>query len=376
MFSLQKVTTDFSTTKPADKLLPGRYGRGVNDDFLPREEKGTALSPSPRERAIASASQSFSNEEVAHGQGRGNRLTPRPPEEAASGELVSVLSALASGSSTELSSCGVGMKAGLNANPVEGLFCCRPGMQGSPLPATEGTYLPRQSEELPMSYRQSLPGVGLPVERTTHLPKGQHAEAGNGISEPPWYLSVVLYRPSGKPLDPSAQLGLERLCAYAWQSIHNAERVHGDKLLNPEDVVQEIYLEWRGLVGPQAEDAALCRLLEDGSEEMRLLRVAVQRVIGRTRYQQKQWAKAVGINQLAGSSSAFAQQGEQDRIDWEDLWQNVVSTLAPNEKQILEMRKQGRTFAEIGSLLGMAKQRVCETYHGVIARLQKNYPDW
>jgi DNA-directed RNA polymerase specialized sigma subunit len=66
----------------------------------------------------------------------------------------------------------------------------------------------------------------------------------------------------------------------------------------------------------------------------------------------------------------------QERIDWEDLWQNMVSTLAQNEKQILEMRKQGRTFAEIGSVLGMARQRVCETYHSVVARLQKNYPDW
>jgi hypothetical protein len=266
---------------------------------------------------------------------------------------------------------------GLNAKAAEKFFACTErGLLNPFLPVIEATLLSRASEGQPLSYRQALPGLGSPLGPSTKSAKAQPAEAGNDISVPPWYFSVALYRPSGKPLDPSAQQGLERLCAYAWHSIHNAERVHGEKLLNPEDVVQEIYLEWRGLVGPQAEDAALCRLLENGSEEMRFLRVAVQRVIGRTRYQQKQWAKAMAISQLAGSSPAFARHGEQERIDWEDLWQNVVGTLAPHEKQVLEMRKQGRTFAEIGASLGMARQRVCETYHGVVARLQRNYPGW
>ena len=151
---------------------------------------------------------------------------------------------------------------------------------------------------------------------------------------------------------------------------------HGEKFLCPEDVVQEIYLEWRGLVGAQPEDEALARLLQDGSEEMKCLRVAVRRVIGRTRYQQRQWTKAIGLNEPAAASAAFVCRGEQERVDWEDLWENVVSMVSPHEKQILELRKQGKTFAEIGSALGIPKQRACETYHGVVARLQKNYPDW
>ena len=373
----QKPTPNDTLTKSAEKLLPGRYGRAVSDDLLLREEKGAALSPSSRERAPTPVGQSISRGEVSHGQERENRLSLGRPEEAASGDLVSALSSRASDLSTELSSCRVGVKDSLDAKAVERVFSCREGgLLNSLQPATEGIVLPRELEELPRSYRQALRKLGSPFEGTTQLPKKHATEAGNEISVRPWYLSVVLYRPAGKPLDPSAQQGLERLCAYAWHSIHNAERIHGEKFLNPEDVVQEIYVEWRGLVGPQAEDAALCRLLEDGSKEMHFLRVAVQRVIGRTRYQQKQWAKAVAISQLAGSPPAFARHGEQERIDWEDLWQNVVSTLAPNEKQILEMRKQGRTFAEIGSVLGMARQRVCETYHCVVARLQKNYPDW
>jgi DNA-directed RNA polymerase specialized sigma24 family protein len=159
-------------------------------------------------------------------------------------------------------------------------------------------------------------------------------------------------------------------------SIRNAERAHGEKFLCPEDIVQEIYVEWRGLVGPQPEEEALSRLLQDGSEEMKFLRVAVRRVIGRIRYQQRQWAKAIGLHEPTAGSDAFACRGEQERVDWEDLWENVVSTVSPHEKQILELRKQGKTFAEIGSSLGIPRQRACETYHSVVARLQKNYPDW
>ena len=120
----------------------------------------------------------------------------------------------------------------------------------------------------------------------------------------------------------------------------------------------------------------LGQLLHDDSEEMRLLRVAVQRVIGRTRYQQRQWARAGGLPQLAGKSETLTRRGEQDRVDWEDLWENVVSTLASSEKQVLELRKQGKTFTEIGSELGMPRQRACETYHNAVARLQKSYPEW
>jgi DNA-directed RNA polymerase specialized sigma24 family protein len=108
---------------------------------------------------------------------------------------------------------------------------------------------------------------------------------------------------------------------------------------------------------------------------MKFLRLAVRRVIGRTRYQQRQWTKVVDLKR-PDRSAAFARRGEQERIDWEDLWDNIVSTLAPHEKQILELRKQGKTFAEIGAALGMPRQRVCDTYHSVVARLQKTYPDW
>jgi DNA-directed RNA polymerase specialized sigma24 family protein len=367
----------YATTKQGEQLLPGRYGRVAGDESLFHEEKGTALSLYQREQALSPVRRSFSSEQVSPGEGRGYHLFPRPRGKAASGEFENVLGLLAADLARDPSSSRLVMKSGLDARAVERLFSSMGrGLLDIFLPGSEQTLLPRQALVLPLSYPDTLPGLGPPPGQTTQPMKGQQSDGGNAISVLPWYLSVVLYRPSGKPLDPSAQQGLERLCAYAWYSIHHAERVHGEKFHSPEDVVQEIYLEWRGLVGPQAEDAALCRLLENGSEEMRFLRVAVQRVIGRARYQQKQWAKEVALSQLAGSTSAFARPGGQERIDWEDLWQNVVSTLGPQEKQILEMRKEGRTYAEIGASLGMAKQRVCENYHRVVSQLQKSYPDW
>jgi DNA-directed RNA polymerase specialized sigma24 family protein len=222
----------------------------------------------------------------------------------------------------------------------------------------------------------AIAGLEPLLLRPARADEEQLVEDGESVSVPPLYLSVLLYRRPGKPLDPSAQQGLDRLCAYAWSSIRNAEKVHGEKFLSPEDIVQEIYLEWRGLVGARPEGEALSQLLQDGSEEMRLLRVAVQRVIGRTRYRQRQWAKGGGLSEPARGSDALARRGEQERVDWEDLWENVVSTLAPNEKRVLELRKQGKTFAEIGSELGMPRQRACEIYHHAVARLQKSYPEW
>jgi hypothetical protein len=240
----------------------------------------------------------------------------------------------------------------------------------------EGVFVPRRVGPLLATLGAAIAGLEPLLLRPPSPDEEQPAEERESLHVPPLFLSVLLYRRPGKPLDPSAQQGLDRLCAYAWSSIHNAEKAHGEKFLSPEDIVQEIYLEWRGLVGPRPEDEALSRLLQDGSEEMKLLRLAVQRVIGRTRYQQRHWAKGGRFPKPDCTTGEFARQGEQERVDWEDLWENVVSTLAPNEKQVLELRKQGKTFAEIGSELGMLRQRACETYHSVVARLQTSYPEW
>jgi DNA-directed RNA polymerase specialized sigma24 family protein len=375
--SPSEARASYPTIKQPRGFLPGGRGGFSSEELSFREEGMTTVILKQKERSLSTQRSHFSSEVTAPAERRANWLFSMPPREPTSAELETVFSSLASALAKDAFGFRLAEGKGFDARGVERFFSL--AGCGSPsvfLPAREGGPLPRQVEELLAGLWGVLPGLGQPPLRTTQPDEGQPAEGRENLPLPPLYLGVLLYRQPGKPLDPSAQQGLDRLCAYAWSSIRNAERAHGEKFLSPEDIVQEIYLEWRGLVGQKPEDEALSRLLQDSSEEMRFLRVAVQRVIGRTRYQQKQWAKEVDLHEPAGGSAAFARRGEQERVDWEDLWENVVSTLAPHEKQVLELRKQGKTFAEIGSALGMPRQRVCETYHSVVARLQKSYPEW
>jgi DNA-directed RNA polymerase specialized sigma24 family protein len=370
-------TTANPTGKQSDRPPAAGSGRFLSDELTFRDVSGPGGNAKHAASVLPQGNRS-ANKSAMLADKRGNGLLFTRRRQYPSRELDALFSFLAFDVTKGSLSSRLVDGSGLNAGGVDGYFSSAGGGPSNAfLSSGEGGALDaKPMDEFLASFWDALPGLCPSVLHTTRLDEGQGTEGGEGPFVPPLYLSVVLYRPSGKPLDPSAQHGLDRLCAYAWSSIRHAERVHGEKLQSPEDVVQEIYIEWRGLVGPQPEEEALSKLLQDGSEEMKSLRVAVQRVIGRARYQQRQRSKAIDINRPAADSAAFARRGEQERIDWEDLWENVVSTLAPHEKQILELRKQGKTFAEIGSALGLPRQRACETYHNVVARLQKNYPDW
>jgi hypothetical protein len=208
-------------------------------------------------------------------------------------------------------------------------------------------------------------GNTLPDER----PPGKEGKDAHWL---PLCMNVVLCWKNGKPLDPKAQLGFERLQAYAWSSIYRAEAQRGMRFVDPEDIVHDIYVEWRKLV-VRPEDEALSNLLDDASEEMSVLRTAVARVIARTRYRQNKWTRRVDVQDLVKDAPALSHRGEQERVDWEDWWKTLLAKLTPQEKQILELRKQEKTFAEIGAEMGMAKQRVWEIWHAVVTHLQENY---
>jgi DNA-directed RNA polymerase specialized sigma24 family protein len=367
----------YPAVKQPREFLVGERGRLSSEELPFHEDVTIAVIPKQREASCPGERNHLASEANSAAQRGANALFARPRREASPSTLDLVFSSLASALPRDTFGSSLGGGKRLDTQEVAKFFSwARSGTQSGLLAAGEAGPLPRRVQELLATLTGTLPALERSLLRRARPDEGQPAEGGEPLPVPPLYLSVLLYRQPGKPLDPSAQQGLDRLCAYAWSSIHNAEKAYGERFLSPEDIVQEIYLEWRGLVGPRPEDEALTRLLQDSSEEMRLLRVAVQRVIGRTRYQQRQWAKGGGLPEVAYRSDAFARRGGQERVDWEDLWENVVSTLAPHEKQILELRKQGKTFAEIGSELGMPRQRACETYHSVVARLQKRYPEW
>ncbi len=181
---------------------------------------------------------------------------------------------------------------------------------------------------------------------------------------PPLYLSL-LPLPVGKPLDPVAE-GYLYLCNYARTAIHAAQRRAGP-LSDHEDIVQQICLEWLQQAGPPQE--AFPRLLARSTAEMQLLRETVNRVIARVIYQQRKGRRLADLVDWP----APARSAERDWLEFQSDCAQGVGRLSALEWQVLELRRQGKTFAEIGTDLGVARQRVWEVYHEVEARLRKIY---
>jgi DNA-directed RNA polymerase specialized sigma24 family protein len=171
--------------------------------------------------------------------------------------------------------------------------------------------------------------------------------------------------PTGKPLDPVAE-GYLFLCNYARTAIHAAQRRAGP-LHDHDDIVQQICLEWLQQAGPPQE--AFPRLLDRSPAEMQLLRETVNRVIARVIYQQRRGRRLADLVDWP----APVRSAERDWIEFQSDCAQGVGRLSPLEWQVLELRRQGKTFAEIGTDLGVARQRVWEVYHEVEARLRKIY---
>jgi DNA-directed RNA polymerase specialized sigma subunit len=168
-----------------------------------------------------------------------------------------------------------------------------------------------------------------------------------------------------EPLRPSSR-GYLFLCNYTEKAVRTDEHRRGP-LPDHEDIVHQVFVEWREQVGP--EEQHLANLLDRESVERQVLRRTVPRVISRARYENNKHADRVGATDLPAQASAPAQDWTDLRIDLEQ----GVGNLAPHERQILELRRQGKTFDEIGAEVGMAKQRASEICSAVVARLQKIY---
>jgi hypothetical protein len=197
-------------------------------------------------------------------------------------------------------------------------------------------------------------------------PPGEEPEARPGETPvPPLYLAVAPLSVGGKPFAPEVE-GYRFLCAYAGRAIRNAERRAGP-LCDHEDIVQQICVEWLEQVGPPEE--AFPRLLEKSTPEMEILRQTVNRVIARAIYQQRKRLLIANFTEWP----APARPAEKEWADFKSDCEKGVGHLTREEWQILELRRQGKTFAEIGSEMELPRQRVWETYQGVEARLRKIY---
>jgi RNA polymerase sigma factor (sigma-70 family) len=166
--------------------------------------------------------------------------------------------------------------------------------------------------------------------------------------------------------DASEPKGFAFLFNYARKAIRNSEARYG-VLADHDDLLQQIYVEWRQQVGPG--DGTYAGLLDQKSNERRVLRESVRRVIDHQRYEQTKQRRLVELIDQPAPSSPREREWADFQIDC-DLG---AVALSRRERQLLDLRRQGMTLAEIGTQLGLPKQRVCEIGMGLMGRLQQLY---
>jgi len=208
-------------------------------------------------------------------------------------------------------------------------------------------------------------GLARPRQFGRYTGPAQQGQEGNGVSLPPLYLGVLPLPTGREPIDPEAE-GYRYLCGYAGHAIRTAERRVGP-LRDHEDIIQQICVEWLEQAGPP--EKAFPRLLDKAPAEMHLLRGTVNRVIARVVYQQRKRLLIADFTDWAAPSRS----AEMDWVEFKSDCEKGVGRLTRQEWQVLELRRQGMSFGDIGCEMGLPKQRVWEVYHAVEARLRKIY---
>jgi DNA-directed RNA polymerase specialized sigma24 family protein len=146
-------------------------------------------------------------------------------------------------------------------------------------------------------------------------------------------------------------LTIEDVQRYAWRAV----RCHY-RLRDPDDIVQQICLEWlehAKTTDPTYHD----------------LRGIVSRVIGRAYTQHGKQQRTRELSDQPAPADALQRELKDIQID-RDLG---LRDLTDQEWQILELKRQGFTFEEIGSETGMRKQRAHEMYMAAVSYLQERY---
>jgi hypothetical protein len=220
-------------------------------------------------------------------------------------------------------------------------------------------------EQNPVSY--SLPAGS---ETAGAIPSAPAREALDHLFHSPEAVDQLV-APSAKPVQgatPEADVaqGWQFLANYTRKAIRNEELRYGP-LPDHDDLLQQTFVEWRQATGPG--DHALANLLDRDSTERLALKKAVRRVIDHVRYEARKQRRMVEITDQAVPTKA----GEQDWIDLKLDLGAGVGQLGPRERQTLELRRQGKTFDEIGAELGLLRQRAFEIYHTALGRLQEIY---
>jgi RNA polymerase sigma factor (sigma-70 family) len=153
---------------------------------------------------------------------------------------------------------------------------------------------------------------------------------------------------------------------YSKKAIHNDELRYGP-VADREDLVHQVYVEWREQVGNGS--GRYNELLNKESAQRQVLRKTVRRVLDRARYDAGKQRQVLPFVDQAAPTRKTEQ-------EWHDLQIDLSSTrlpLGPREKQLLELRREGKTLEEIGLEMGLVKQRVSEMYTSALTSLQEVY---
>jgi len=165
---------------------------------------------------------------------------------------------------------------------------------------------------------------------------------------------------------PAEAEAVQFMTNYTRKAIRNTEVKYGP-IADHEDIVHQVFVDWREGVG--RGNKVFANLLNPDSGERQLLRKAVQRVIDHARYEQSRQSRMVEFQDQPAPMKPEAQEWIDMQIDW-SLGAGVPG---PRERRLLELRRQGKTFAEIGSEMGMIKQRVSEVFNATVERLSQTY---
>jgi RNA polymerase sigma factor (sigma-70 family) len=153
---------------------------------------------------------------------------------------------------------------------------------------------------------------------------------------------------------------------YARKAIRNDEQRYG-LLPDHDDLVHDVYLELWESVG--TSDTALANLLESESAQRESLRKAVRRVIDHARYEHGKNRNIVSVTE----QSSPVDEAQSEWLDFRIDVDTGVAGLTARQKQVLFLRGEGKTVEEIGSEIGLPKQRVSEVCRQTIESLRKFY---
>jgi RNA polymerase sigma factor (sigma-70 family) len=174
--------------------------------------------------------------------------------------------------------------------------------------------------------------------------------------------------PTSRPLAQATAppQAVQFLTNYTRKAIRNAELKIG-RLPDHEDIVHQAFVDWRERVG--RGNQVFDNLLNRDSVERQVFRKSVRRAIDQARYERGRQARMVELQ----DQPAPANPERQEWIDLQLDWSLSAGRPGFRQRQVLELRRQGKTFEEIGAELGMIKQRVCEIFNSAIERLNQTY---